>query len=69
MPMNESDILAGKCYRTKGPEKYSVLAINRGIVTYQSWTSDAKKWSLRINTGVKAFAEAVVKEISCPLKE
>jgi hypothetical protein len=38
-----------------------VIAITRGIVTYQTLTSP-----LRINTGIKAFADAVYKEIPCP---
>jgi hypothetical protein len=66
MPMDIADILPGKCYITASKEKYSVVDINRGIVTYQSWTTDAKKLSLRTNTGVKAFAAAVVKQIACP---
>jgi len=69
MPMNQTDILPGKCYVTKDREKHAVLDINRGIVTYQSWTTDPKKKSLRINAGVKAFAEAMVKEIACPVIE
>jgi len=68
MAMNANDIQPGKCYVTGGPEKYTVVAIERGIVTCQSWTTDAKKLSLRTNTGVKAFAQAVLKEIPCPPK-
>ena len=67
MAMNANDIAPGKCYATKGGEKYSVVAINRGIVTFQSWTTDASKLSLRTNAGV-TFADAVLKEIPCPLK-
>jgi hypothetical protein len=69
MPMDISAIQPGKCYVTSSKEKYTVVDINRGIVTYKSWTTDAKKLSLRINTGVKAFAAAVVKEITCPPAE
>jgi hypothetical protein len=61
MPLNEEAIQPGKCYKTKGPENYRVLSITRGIVTYQTLTSP-----LRINTGIKAFADAVYKEIPCP---
>lgn len=68
MAMNANDIAPGKCYATKGGEKYTVVAINRGIVTFQSWTTDASKLSLRTNAGVKAFADAVLKEIPCPLR-
>ena len=66
MPMDISAIVAGQCYVTASREKYAVLDINRGIVTYKSWTTDPKKLSLRTNTGVKAFAEAVVRQIACP---
>ena len=59
--MKEDAIQAGKCYKTKAAESYRVIAITRGIVTYQTLTSP-----LRINTGVKAFADAVYKEIPCP---
>jgi hypothetical protein len=69
MPMDVSAIQPGKCYVTSSKEKFTVVDINRGIVTYKSWTTDAKKLSLRINTGVKAFAAAVVKEITCPPAE
>jgi len=61
MPLKEEDIQVGKCYKTKIQESYKVLSITRGIVTYQTLTSP-----LRINTGVKAFADAVYKEIRCP---
>ncbi|HUZ92238.1 MAG TPA: hypothetical protein VMU78_10105 [Methylocella sp.] len=54
---------------TGSKEKYTVIDINRGIVTYKSWAIDAKKLSLRTNTGIKAFAAAVVKEIICPPAE
>ena len=64
MAINANDIAPGKCYATKGSEKYTVVAINRGIVTFQSWTTDANKLSLRTNAGVKAFADAVLKEIN-----
>jgi hypothetical protein len=43
-----------------------VLHINRGIVSYQTWTKGAKLQPLRTNAGVKAFAAAVIKEIACP---
>jgi len=66
MPMAESDIQPGKCYATGGRENYKVLHINRGIVSYQTWMKGEKIQPLRINAGVKAFAEAVVKEIACP---
>lgn len=66
MALNATDIQPGKCYATGGKEKYKVLHINRGIVTYQSWTGDGKLNPLRTNAGVKAFAEAVTKEIACP---
>ena len=65
MPMPETEIEAGKCYAA-GVEKYKVLFINRGIVTYQSWTTDPNRLSLRTNTGLKAFAEVLLKEIPCP---
>lgn len=66
MPLLPSDIQPGKCYVANNKEKHSVIEITRGIVTYQSWTTDPKKLSLRINAGVKPFAEAMVKEIPCP---
>lgn len=61
MPLSEDAIQPGKCYRTRTKESYKVLSITRGIVTYQTLTSP-----LRINTGVKSFADAVYKEIPCP---
>jgi hypothetical protein len=61
MPLKEEAIQVGKCYKTKVSESYKVIAITRGIVTYQTLTSP-----LRINTGIKAFADAVYKEIACP---
>jgi hypothetical protein len=66
MPMAETDIEAGKCY-SAGGEKYKVLFINRGIVTYQSWRDGQKMSPLRVNVGVKAFAAAVKKAIACPV--
>lgn len=54
MPIKEEAIQVGKCYRTRGgekdSEKYTVLNITRGIVTYQSWTTDPNMLSLRTNT-------------------
>ncbi|WP_257170084.1 hypothetical protein [Bradyrhizobium sp. SRS-191] len=61
MPLTEEAIQVGKCYKTRIAESYKVLSITRGIVTYQTLTSP-----LRINTGIKAFADAVYKEIRCP---
>jgi hypothetical protein len=73
MPIKEEDVQAGKCYRTKGgetnSEKYTVLSITRGIVTYQSWTTDPNRLSLRTNTGLKALAEVIFKEIPCPNRD
>lgn len=69
MPMAENDIQPGKCYATGGKENYKVLHINRGIVSYQSWTKGARMHPLRINVGVKSFAAAVVKAIACPAEE
>lgn len=63
MPLKEEDIEVGKCYKTKIDENYRVLSITRGIVTYQTLTSP-----LRIQTGVKAFADAVYKVMPCPDK-
>lgn len=65
MPMSVSDIAAGKCYATKGKEFYTVVSINGGVVTYQSWKNGDAKLSLRTNTAIKAFAQAVTKEIPC----
>ena len=65
MPMAETEIEAGKCY-SAGVEKYKVLFINRGIVTYQSWKDGGKMSPLRMNVGLKAFAAAVKKAIPCP---
>lgn len=61
MPLKEEDIQPGKCYKTKGIENYKVISMTRGIVTYQTWTSP-----LRVNVGVKQFADAVYKEVPCP---
>jgi hypothetical protein len=61
MPLTEEAIVQGKCYKTKTKEQYRVLAVTRGIVTYQTLTSPP-----RINVGVKAFAESVWKEVPCP---
>jgi hypothetical protein len=66
MAMNIDDIQAGKCYVSGDREKFTVLDVNRGIVTYKSWTNDPTKLFLRINTGINAFSPAVVKEIECP---
>jgi hypothetical protein len=66
MPVNEEAIQPGKCYATGGSENYKVLHINRGIVSYQIWTRGQKLQPLRVNTGLKAFAAAVSKEIECP---
>jgi hypothetical protein len=66
MPVPEDAILPGKCFSSGGKENYKVLHINRGIVSYQIWTKGQKLQPLRINTGVKAFAAAVVREIACP---
>jgi len=73
MPIKEEAIQVGKCYRTRGgekdSEKYTVLNITRGIVTYQSWTTDPNRLSLRTNTGIKALAEVIFKEIPCPTRD
>ena len=61
MPLKVEKIQVGKCYKTRGQENYKVIAISRGIITYQTWDSP-----LRINTGVEAFADAVYKEVPCP---
>jgi hypothetical protein len=61
MPLQENVIQPGKCYKTKAAENYRVIAVTRGIVTYQTLRSP-----LRINCGIKAFADAVYKEIPCP---
>jgi hypothetical protein len=65
MPMKMEDIQAGKCY-SAGYEFYKVIAITRQIVTYQAWPKGGKLNLLRINCGLKPFAEAVRKEIPCP---
>ncbi len=65
MPMSEEAIEPGKCYAA-GAENYKVIAITRKIVTYQAWPKGGKFSPLRINCGLKAFAEAVKKEIACP---
>jgi hypothetical protein len=41
-----------------------VLSFERGIATYRTFDSP-----LRINTGIKAFAEAVYEAIPCPEKK
>lgn len=64
MPMPETAIEAGKCY-SAGGINYKVLFINRGIVSFQSWSKGGKLSILRENCGIKAFAEAVKKEIAC----
>ncbi|MEF3365233.1 hypothetical protein V3H18_01660 [Methylocystis sp. 9N] len=73
MPIKEEDIQPGKCYRSKGgeknSEKYTVISITRGIVTYQSWTTDPNRLSLRTNVGIKALAEVIFKEIPCPNRD
>jgi hypothetical protein len=73
MPIKEEDIQVGKCYRTRGgekdSEKYTVLNITRGTVTYQSWTTDPNRLSLRTNTGIKALAEVIFTEIPCPTRD
>ncbi|HTV33661.1 MAG TPA: hypothetical protein VME69_11260 [Methylocella sp.] len=73
MPIKEEDIQIGKCYRTRGgekeSEKYTIINITRGIVTYQSWTTDPNRLSLRTNTGIKALAEVIFKEIPCPNRD
>jgi hypothetical protein len=61
MPLTEEQIEPGKCYKTKAKESYKVISINRGIVTYVTFDSP-----LRINVGVKEFANAVYKVIACP---
>jgi hypothetical protein len=65
MPMNEEAIEAGKCY-SSGHDHYRVVAITRKIVTFQTWPKGGKFGPLRINCGLKAFADAVRKEIPCP---
>jgi hypothetical protein len=65
MPMNEDAIEVGKCY-SAGPEFYRVVSITRQIVTFQAGPKKGKLNPLRINCGLKAFAEAVRKEIPCP---
>jgi hypothetical protein len=69
MAMDVSAIAAGQCYVAANREKYTVIGIDRGIVTFKSWTTDPKKLSLRTNTGIKAFADAVVRQIACPPAE
>ncbi len=61
MTVSEASIQPGKRYRTRGEEKYKVISVTRGIVTYQTWTSP-----LRINVGARQFADAVYKEVRCP---
>lgn len=65
MAMNEDAIEIGKCY-SAGAENYKVIAITRKIVTYQAWPKGGKLNLLRINCGLKPFAQAVRKEIPCP---
>ena len=67
--MDVSAILPGHCYVAANREKFIVIDINRGIVTFKSWTTDPKKLSLRTNAGVKAFAAGVVRQIACPSAE
>ena len=49
-----------------GLENYRVVSITRRIVTFQTWPKGGKLHLLRMNCGLKAFAEAVRKEIPCP---
>jgi hypothetical protein len=73
MPIKPEDIQPGRCYRSKGgeinSEKYTIVSVTRGIVTYQSWTTDASRLSLRTNVGAKALAEVIYKEIPCPSRD
>jgi hypothetical protein len=73
MPIDPESIQPGKCYRSKGgeknSEKYTIVAVTRGIVTYQSWTTDPNRLSLRTNVGSKALAEVIFKEIPCPSRD
>ena len=65
MAMEESQIEAGKCYSVGGGLNYKVLFINRGIVSFKSWSKGGKLSILRENCGIKAFAEVVRKEVTC----
>jgi hypothetical protein len=73
MSIKEDDIQPGRCYRSRGgakdSEKYTIISVTRGIVTYQSWTTDSNRLSLRTNVGVKALAEVIFKEIPCPNRD
>jgi hypothetical protein len=67
MALTAEDIKEGKCYATRGSERYKVIAINpRGIVTFLTWEGNQKPSPLRANCGMKAFLEGVTKEIPCP---
>ena len=66
MPLSEDAIQPGQCYATGGDENYKVVNIARGIITYQVFLKGQRLQLLRINTGLKAFAAAVTKEIACP---
>lgn len=66
MPVTEEDIQPGKCFSTGGQKNYKVLHINRGIVSFQIWNKGGKLQPLRVNAGVKAFVQGVVREIRCP---
>jgi hypothetical protein len=67
MALTAEDIKEGKCYGTRGPERYKVIAINpRGIVSFLTFEPGKPPSPLRANCGMKAFLEGVTKEIACP---
>jgi hypothetical protein len=69
MPVLETTVAEGKCYKTPKNQLRRVIGVAEGKVTYQSWGGKRgyQRGQLTENTAqIGRFAKAVQEEISCP---
>jgi hypothetical protein len=69
MPVLETTVAVGKCYKTSGNQHRRVIEVANDQVRYQSWGGkDGYRGDhLTENTvQIGGFAKAVEEEISCP---
>ena len=69
MPVLETTVAVGKCYKTSNNQHRRVIGMDKGQVRYQSWggKDGYRGGQLTENTvQIGGFAKDVEEEISCP---
>ena len=67
MPVNETDIQEGRCFVTATNQMRKVVRVEKGTVTYESWSADQPRPSNphRNSSSLATFAGAVDRAVGC----